>query len=92
MRFCYNKLMFALYVLKSLKDDDLYIGSTNNLKRRLLEHNSGKVFSTRLRTPFKLVYCELYKSESDARRREHNLKLNGRALGQLKRRISDSIE
>lgn len=84
--------MYALYILKSLKDQNLYIGSTNNLKRRILEHNSGKVFSTKYRRPFKLVYCELYKSESDARKREHNLKLNGRALGQLKRRIADSIK
>ena len=84
--------MFALYILKSLKDDNLYIGSTNNLKRRLVEHNSGKVFSTKLRKPFELVYCELYKSASDARKREHSLKLNGRALGQLKRRISESIK
>lgn len=84
--------MYALYVLKSLKDDNLYIGYTNNLKRRLTEHNLGKVFSTKTREPFELVYCELYKSEIDARKREHNLKLNGRALGQLKRRISKSIE
>lgn len=84
--------MFALYILKSLKDDDLYIGSTNNLKRRLLEHNLGKAYATRIRRPFELVYCELYKSESDARKREHNLKLNGRALAQLKRRIFDSIK
>jgi len=84
--------MYSLYILKSLKDNNLYIGSTNNLKRRLLEHNQGKVFSTKSRIPFKLVYCELYKSESDARKREHNLKLNGRALGQLKKRIMKSIE
>ena len=84
--------MFALYILKSLKDGDLYIGSTNNLKKRLLEHNTGKVYSTKLRRPFKLVYSELYKSETDARKREHNLKLNGRALGQLKRRIPESIK
>jgi len=84
--------MYALYVLKSLKDHNLYVGSTSNLKKRMLEHNSGKVFSTKVRKPFELVYCELYKSKSDAQKREHNLKLNGRALGQLKRRISDSIK
>lgn len=84
--------MYALYILKSLKDEELYIGSTNNLKRRLIEHNEGKVFSTKSRKPFHLVYCELYKSEFDARKREHNLKLNGKALGQLKKRITKSIE
>lgn len=84
--------MYALYILRSLKDQNLYIGSTNNLKRRLLEHKLGKVFSTKSRRPFELVYCEIYKSEDDARKREHNLKLNGRALGQLKRRITNSIK
>lgn len=84
--------MYALYILKSLKDNNLYIGSTNNLKRRLTEHNQGKVFSTKSRKPFELVYCELYQSEDDARSREHSLKLNGRALGQLKKRITKSIK
>jgi len=83
--------MYAVYILKSVKDQNLYIGSTNNLKRRLAEHISGKVFSTQNRRPFKLVYCELYKSEIDARKREHNLKLRSRALSQLKSRIIHSI-
>ena len=84
--------MYACYILKSLIDNNLYIGSTSDIKRRISEHNSGKVFSTKSRRPFELVYCELYKSESDARKREHRLKLNGRALGQLKGRITDSIK
>lgn len=84
--------MFTVYILKSLKDNNLYIGSTNNLKRRFSEHNAGKVFSTKSRRPFELVYCEIYKSENDARKREQNLKLGSRALAQLKKRIKSSIE
>ena len=83
--------MFYVYVLKSKKDNNLYIGSTNDLKRRFKEHNSGKVRSTKSRTPFNLVYYESYASESDSRKREHNLKLDGRALTQLKVRIKESI-
>jgi hypothetical protein len=35
-------IMFYLYILKSKKDSEMYIGSTNDLKKRLLGHNSGK--------------------------------------------------
>lgn len=83
--------MFYVYVLKSGSDNNLYVGSTNDLKKRFKEHNSGKVFSTKSRIPFNLVYYESYASENDARRREHSLKLDGRALVQLKGRIKESI-
>jgi len=83
--------MYYVYILKSKRDGDLYVGSTNNLKRRVGEHNIGKVFSTKTRRPFRLAYYEAYYSESDARKREHNLKLDGRARAQLKRRIKASI-
>lgn len=84
--------MFYVYLLKSLKDNDCYIGSTDNLKRRFEEHNSGRVFSTKNRTPFKIVYYEAYLSEEEARKREHNLKLRANAYNQLKRRIIKSIK
>jgi putative endonuclease len=84
--------MFYVYILKSKIDGDLYIGSTNDLKNRLILHNSGKVFSTRLRRPLEPVYYEAYKSEKDARRREHNLKLRSRAFAQLKKRIIESVK
>jgi len=84
--------MFYVYILRSKKDNDLYIGSTNDLRRRFLEHNNGKVFSTRKRTPFELIYYEAYKSEDDARQREHNLKLRRNAFSQLKRRLSESLK
>lgn len=83
--------MFYVYILKSKKDNDLYIGSTNDLRKRFKEHNDGKVFSTKLRRPFELIYYEAYKSEKDARKREHNLKLRSRALAQLKKRIGGCL-
>jgi putative endonuclease len=84
--------MFYLYILKSKKDGDLYIGSTGDLKKRLFEHNSGKSLSTRFRRPFELIYYESYKAEADARKREHNLKLRSRAFAQLKKRIQESLK
>ena len=87
-----NKLiMFFVYILKSQKDGKRYIGSTNNINKRVKEHNSGLVTSTKSRRPFKLVYCECYLSEKDARDREENLKLRGRALTILVRRIKRSL-
>ena len=84
--------MFYMYILKSKKDGNLYIGSTNDLRRRIKEHNKGKVISTSLRKPLELLYYEAYKSEKDARHREKNLKLRSRALEQLKRRLVDSFK
>ncbi|MFH1413375.1 MAG: GIY-YIG nuclease family protein [Candidatus Omnitrophota bacterium] len=83
--------IFYIYLLRSQKDKKLYTGFTNNLNRRVQEHNSGLVASTKSRRPFELIYLEGYKSEKDARDRERSLKLRSRALTQLNRRISDSL-
>ena len=84
--------MFYTYILKSEKDENLYIGSTTDLKRRFPQHNSGLVKSTKHRRPFKLVYYEAYSAEKDARHREKNLKLRSKALAQLQKRIVNSIK
>ena len=80
-----------VYILKSKADKQLYVGSTNDLRRRFEEHNKGQVRSTKSRAPFELRYYEAYFSEEDARHREHSLKKDGNALAQLKRRIMKSI-
>ena len=84
--------MFYMYILKSKKNGSLYFGSTNNLKRRLEEHNQGLSTYTNMHRPYELVYYEAYKSENDARKREDNLKLRANAWNQLKLRIVDSIK
>lgn len=83
--------MFYTYILKSIKDENLYIGYTSDLKRRVFEHNSGKNRSTKPRVPLKLVYYEAYKSKNDAKNRETNLKLRSRASKQLLNRIKESL-
>lgn len=83
--------MFYVYLLKSKKDNNLYMGFTGNLKRRINEHNSGLVTSTKARRPFELIYLEGYQAEKDARLREKNLKLRSRAFAQLKKRILNSL-
>ena len=83
--------MYFVYILKSKKNKQLYVGCTNNLRERLREHNNGLVKSTRPYVPWRLVYYEAYLSKEEAFRREHNLKLRANAWNQLKRRIQKSI-
>ena len=83
--------MFYVYIIKSKKDGNLYLGSTNDLRKRVKKHNEGLVFSTKSRKPFELVYYEAYKSEKDARKREKSLKLRSNAFTQLKKRIQNSL-
>ena len=83
--------MFYVYVLKSKKDNKLYIGYTNNLKKRIQEHNKGKNFSTAQRGPFSLVYYEAFKSQKDATAREKKLKQFKSTYGHLKKRIANSL-
>ena len=85
-------MFYYVYILRSLKDSNLYIGYTNDLKRRLIEHNSLKNRSTKARAPFKLVYFEAYLDQEEAKKREENLKLRARALRQLKLRIKESLK
>ena len=66
--------MNYVYVLKSLKDNKRYIGLTNNLENRLIEHNNGRVTATKNRIPFELLYFEEYDSREIAAQREKFLK------------------
>ena len=66
--------MFHVYILKSNKDKKRYIGSTNDLERRIHQHNLGQVHSTKHRLPLVLIYKEEYNNEKDARLRERFLK------------------
>ena len=51
-------MYYYVYILKSDKDDNFYVGYTNNLKQRLALHNDGKVQSTKNRRPLNLVHFE----------------------------------
>jgi len=66
--------MYFVYIIKSLIVSRYYIGSTENLDRRLSDHNSGKVKSTKAYKPWKLVYTESFDTKSDAIKRERQIK------------------
>jgi putative endonuclease len=66
--------MYFVYVIKSKKDELLYTGFTDNLERRLLEHNQGIQESTKNRAPFEVIYFECCIDKRDAINREKYLK------------------
>ena len=67
--------LFSVYILKC-SDDTLYIGSTNNIEKRLHEHNNLKsgAHYTKIRRPVELAYKEECESLNLARKRECELK------------------
>ncbi|MCR4323158.1 MAG: GIY-YIG nuclease family protein [Candidatus Azambacteria bacterium] len=83
--------MYYVYLLQSKKNGTLYTGCTSDLVKRMGEHNNGRVFSTKGKRPFVLMYYEAYLNKSDAFHREHNLKLRANALTGLKRRLKNSL-
>jgi putative endonuclease len=78
-------------MLKSKKDGSLYIGYSDDLKRRFVEHNEKKNVSTKNKAPFQLVYYEAYKSRADARHREDMLKRFSGSTTHLKKRLKNSL-
>jgi len=84
--------MFFVYILKNNKDKTLYLGCSNDLRKRFKEHNLGLVRPTKSKRPWRLIYYEAYALKKDAFQREHNLKLRAKALRQLKNRIKNCLE
>ncbi|MDP2649537.1 MAG: GIY-YIG nuclease family protein [bacterium] len=66
--------MFFTYILKSEKDESYYMGSTDDIEKRIIRHNKGYSRYTKNRGPFKLVYRENYNTRSEAKKREYYLK------------------
>ena len=62
--------MWYVYILLSKKDNNIYIGLTNDLKCRIKTHNDRKVASTQFRIPFELLYYEAHHNKYDAAKRE----------------------
>jgi len=82
-------IFFYVYILESKKEDgELYIGYTDNLRKRLKEHNQGLNRSTKPFRPWRLIYYEACLNKEDAKRREKYFKTTqGRRL--LKRRLKE---
>ncbi len=66
--------MFYVYAIKSLVRTYIYVGLTDNLDRRINQHNKGQNRSTKAYKPFELIYTEEFKTREEARAREKYLK------------------
>jgi putative endonuclease len=66
--------MYFVYIIKSINIHRYYIGSTENVEKRLSYHNSGKVRSTKAFRPWELVHTEPYDDRTDAVKREKQIK------------------
>ena len=77
--------------MKSVSDGNLYIGYTQDLRRRFAEHNSGESKSTKSRGLFDLIYYEAYKTKEDALAKEKFFKTGwGRAY--IKRNLKNYFQ
>ena len=79
--------MYFVYLLKSKTNHQIYIGCTQNLEKRLKQHNNNKSLHTKKYSPWKLIYYECFISKKDAYNREESLKLHAQGLRRLKERL-----
>jgi len=73
-----SKMTWYTYIVEC-SDSTLYTGITNDLQRRVEEHNNDEKGAkyTRSRRPVKLVYSEGFASRSEAAKREASIKSMG---------------
>ena len=86
-----ESMKYYLYVLYSPRHKRHYIGISDDPDRRLIEHNIGKVFSTRPYRSYQLVYKEEYSDKTSARKREIFLKKTAKARKELFQSIHGAI-
>ena len=66
--------MYHVYAITSLKKNYIYVGMSNDVERRISEHNKGENKSTKAYKPFILIYKEQFPTRIDARKKEKYLK------------------
>lgn len=83
--------MFYVYILRSEKDQSLYIGYTRDLNARFKSHNQRKNLATKYKVPYKLLYYEAFVNKVDAKHREVYLK-SGWGLRSIKKILRKTFE
>jgi len=66
--------VYIVYILQSVKTGRFYIGSTGDVEKRLEEHNSCQVRSTKAYVPWRLAWTEVQETRTDALKRERLIK------------------
>jgi len=69
--------MFYIYILSSQQTQRFYVGSTEDVEQRLIQHNTGKSKSTRAGVRWELLHTECFTTRSDAMLREQKIKARG---------------
>jgi len=83
------QIMYHLYVIESTKIKRKYIGITDDVQKRLIQHNQKRVRSTKAYVPWRLVYREDYLTKTEARKREIELKKNAWKRNDLFKKIDN---
>ncbi len=78
--------MYYVYILKSKKDNSTYTGATSDLRKRLTEHNSGKMQYTNTKRPYVLAWYCGFKDKGRAYEFEEYLK-SGSGYAFMKKRF-----
>ncbi len=79
--------MHYVYLLKSDKTGQFYIGAPGNLKKRFYQHNDSQSTTTKYGVPWRLIYYEAFPAKALALERERKLKRYGKGLAELKKRL-----
>jgi putative endonuclease len=66
--------MYSVYALRSLQRNYIYVGLTEDLDRRIHQHNTGLSSTTRPYAPFILIYSTNFPTRAEARHKEKYLK------------------
>jgi len=66
--------MYFVYILKSLTDGSRYVGFTENVQKRLDEHNSGASQYSSSKKPYELVWYCAFNTKTQATKFEQYLK------------------
>ncbi|HAX50282.1 MAG TPA: excinuclease ABC subunit C [Bacteroidetes bacterium] len=65
---------YFTYIIQSESTEKLYIGQTNNIQNRLLQHNSDISLSTKNKGPWKILFVKGFESRTEAILPEKKLK------------------
>ena len=82
--------MFYVYILYSQIKRKLYKGKTEDLKKRLDDHNNGRVTSTKSGKPWRLIYYQAFLNKTDAGREEIFLK-TGKGRDRIKYALEETL-
>lgn len=84
--------MYSVYLIQNTATEERYIGKTNDLQRRVREHNSGEQDATKRKNgKWNLIYAETFRSRQDADKRERKLKQHGSSKRWLFDRVENSL-